>query len=601
MAVQVQLLRVVALLLFRRSPGWVPYGRNIALSYCSLRKAVDWRALEGSHAVEPTTQDVETTYFFGSTTSMASTEERISDSASEVRLSSLSAKVQEKLLASTLDIQVPGPGASREGSYFQAAAPARALAINLDLLNYRAKREQKRGKPSAARRMWKQCIEIDRHDGRAWLALSRDAERELRDPRLAAQYLTEGLYHNPTNAHIRQAYGIFLERQGLRRQALEQFERAIRNDPFHAASYVAKARLLERRCRTARKQAGNGVTTWISPSTSREAEAYEEARRCYALAMRAEPTNEQALVACAMFEAGSGRTEAARALFQRAVRANPKNAAAHAAWAKIEEEERPHKARLLYAAAHTVHPSNTRALTAWARFELKCGNATAAVDLLRKATRVRTGRDGYRGGCVDASVFATLGDITWRHCRDPNGARSAFRRAVAVGPADNRAYRSWATMETKLGNLDDARNILQQGIWGCTSGVTDRRRLAELWRDVARVEVAQARKHLNATILDAARAAFRKAIDLCVSDLNGDAGMLTTAIFVEWANFETQLPAGIGRRREVLHDAFHTLPEGGVVASALKKYKARPAKISTSSQGPNDHSTTDCADTPTDL
>lgn len=570
----------------------------MASSYSSLRKAVDWRALEESRQLEASARDVETTYFFGSTTPIASAEEHISDSTSDVRLSSLSAKVQEKLLASTLDIQVPGPGASREGSYFQAAAPARALAINLDLLNYRAKREQKRGKPSAARRLWKQCIEIDGHDGRAWLALSRDAERELRDPRLAAQYLTEGLYHNPTNAHVRQAYGIFLERQGLRRQALEQFERAIRNDPFHAASYVAKARLLERRCRTARKQVGNGVTTWISASTSREAEAYEEARRCYALAIRAEPANEQALVACAMFEAGSGRIEAARALFQRAVRANPKNAAAHAAWAKVEEDERPQKARLLYAAAHTAHPSNTRALTAWARFELKCGNSTAAIDLLRKATRVRTGRDGYRGGCVDASVFATLGDITWRHCQDPNGARSAFRRAVAVGPADNRAYRSWAIMETKLGNLDDARNILQQGIWGCTSGVTDRRRLAELWRDAARVEVVQARNDLNVTTLDAARAAYRKAIDICVSDLNGDAGMLAAAIFIEWANFETELPAGIGRHREVLDDAFNTLPEGRAVASALKSHKTRPAKLVASSPRPEEHSTADCSDTP---
>lgn len=512
----------------------------------------------------------------------------VSEDASEAFLSSLSAKVQQKLLANSLDIQVPGPGASREGTYFESTEPSRALSINLDLLNFRAKRERKRGKPHRARQLWHQCLEIDKFDGRAWLALSRDAERELRDPRLAAEYLTSCLSYDPSNVHVRQAYGIFLERQGLRRQALEQFDRALKSDPNHAASLVAKARLLERKCK-------KGSDRSFSVTTQRESDAYEEARACYAAAIRAEPSNEQALVASAMFEASSRRIESARLLFARAVRANPKNAAAFAAWAKIEEKERPSEARRLYAEAHRAHKSNTRALTSWARFELRQGNSSAAVDLLQTATRVRTGSGGYRGGCVDATVFATLGEITWRHRRDPVGARNAFRRAVAVDAAQHRAYRSWAAMEIKLGNLQLARDIVQQGIWGCTTGVTDSRKLAELWRTAAKVEVVQLSRGENATALAAARNAFRKTISLLTSqgvsstDLTADATRIAANVYVEWADFEATLPSLLpgelapiaNRRRNILQDALKNLPGNHLIQQALlidtKRHSTRKA------------------------
>ncbi|KAJ8605139.1 hypothetical protein CTAYLR_000470 [Chrysophaeum taylorii] len=521
----------------------------------------------------------------------------VDESDKERCLSSLSAKVQETLLASTLDIQVPGPGASREGSYFQGP-PAKALKINLDILNYRAKRELKRGQVASARRLWQQCLEIDKYDGRAWLALSRDAEKTRRDPRLAAQYLLECLRYAPANAYVRQAYGILLERQGMRKQALEQYDRALAYDPSHAASWVAKARLLERRFRTPSYLAHDVLSdetdtetepsrrrVYFSVSTKGDAEAYEEARRCYAQALRVDPTNGQALVASGMFEAGAGRVDAARRLFRRAVEANPRNAASYAAWAKVEEHERPRDARRFYAAAHAAHPSNTRALTSWARFELRQGNASAAVEILHKATRVRTGRGGYRGGCVDGDVFATLGEITWKHFGDARRARDAFRRAINVDASVPRAYLSWASMETRLGRLDFARDILQQGIWGVTTGVSDRRRVADLWRAAARVEVAAAKRgsFANATTVDAVRAAFREALDLVSqrADLASDGGKLAASVFLEWANFEALLPGG--RHRQVLEDALHTLPNDPHLRSALETADRGPSSSSSAS------------------
>ena len=254
-------------------------------------------------------------------TSVADGSVPVSDK-SAMPLSTLSAKVKEKLLASTLEVQVPGPGAAREGAYFERSAPRAALRINLDVLNWRAKRERRRGRHDVARKLWGLCIELDKFDGRAWIALSRDAQLQRRDVSRAAELLAESLRLNPKSAYVRQAYGVLLERQGRRVSALEQYERATRDDPSHAASWVAKARLISR--------------------GSCEADAEDDAnvlegRRCFEAALQADARNYYALSAWADLEARLGRVEEARALFARAAKANPRNAATYAAWAGLEE------------------------------------------------------------------------------------------------------------------------------------------------------------------------------------------------------------------------------------------------------------------------
>ena len=117
--------------------------------------------------------------------------------------------------------------------------------------------------------------------GRAWIALSRDAERSRRDPNLASSLLAESLRLNPKSAHVRQAYGVLLERQGLWRRALEEYDRGLKCNPKHAASLVARGRL-----------------------QTRHLDDDAEARQCYDRALKAEPRNSHAMLNWAELESG---------------------------------------------------------------------------------------------------------------------------------------------------------------------------------------------------------------------------------------------------------------------------------------------------------
>eukprot|EP00629_Pelagomonadales_sp_RCC1024_P005977 CAMPEP_0119294620 /NCGR_PEP_ID=MMETSP1329-20130426/48356_1 /TAXON_ID=114041 /ORGANISM="Genus nov. species nov., Strain RCC1024" /LENGTH=467 /DNA_ID=CAMNT_0007295517 /DNA_START=84 /DNA_END=1483 /DNA_ORIENTATION=+ len=426
-------------------------------------------------------------------------------------LDTLTRKVQETLLGQTLEIQVPGPGAAREGDFFASDAPKRTLTINADLLNWRAKRDERRGRVDAARALWRRAVAIDKYDGRAYIALARDLETRRRDPARASELLAESLRLVPENAYVRQAYGVLLERRGRRREALDQLRLATAYDPSHVASHVATARLLTR-----------DLAKDSDDLKREETEAVAEARQCFKSALKARPRDYYALSAAADLEARMGEVDAARRLFRRSVQANPRNAATLVAWANLEATrgEGLERARELYAKAHRAHSTNTRVFTAWAVAEARAGNATGATRLLRKATRA----GGFApGGITDAAVFSTLGEICWHHLEDHDRAADAFRRSVAVDATHAAGYYKWATMELRRGRRARARDLLQQGIWGCT-GAAPPVELAKLHRAKGQLEADRAVRrraregyvspderpawHADA---EGARAAFRKA------------------------------------------------------------------------------------------
>ena len=212
--------------------------------------------------------------------------------------------------------------------------------------------------------------------------------------------------------------------------------------------------------------------------------------------------------------------------------------------------------RALFAQAHTAHPSNTRALTAWAGTEARASNATGATALLQKATRVQ---GHFRGGCRDASVFATLGEVLWREEKDAKKARDAFRRAISVDAALARSYQSWAKMEADLGEAPRARELLQQGIWGCSSGVPDRASVAKLWLASAALEASEALEPLRPSedslrLAEAARRAFRSALEDASCEQSLAAHCVTT-----WATFEVAFGER-DRARALLEDRLKASP-----------------------------------------
>ena len=236
-------------------------------------------------------------------------------------------QVQSTLLANTLDIQVPGPGARREGDFFVDQLDERATPapprINADLLNWRAKREERRGRLARARELWRRCLEIDRADGRAYIALARDLERRKRDAAAAAELLAEGLRQDPSNPYVRQAYGVLLERTGDAREALAQLRLATRYDPSHVASHVATARLLTRDLRDAPL---NRRPPADSEAAAAEARPFDDE-------WRLEPAPALARLPRAD---DAAKVAEARTSFERALKAEPKNYYALSCFADLE-------------------------------------------------------------------------------------------------------------------------------------------------------------------------------------------------------------------------------------------------------------------------
>ncbi|KAH8070802.1 hypothetical protein JL721_4714 [Aureococcus anophagefferens] len=426
-------------------------------------------------------------------------------------LETLTKKVQQSLLANSLEIQVPGPGAKREGAFFEGGKRRpRALPINADLLNWRAKRALRRGQLREARALWRR----------------------------------------PTRC--------FWERRGRRDDALAELKLAVDYDPGHGASWVAMARLLTRDVRDAplplngrdQRRRGREEEDWLAGANWNslaegprrgDLARVEEARRCYAKALEAQPRSYFALSAFGDLEARLGNLEERRGLGLP-------------------------RARELYEVARRAHRSNTRVFTAWAAAEARAGNATGATKLLAMATRA----GGLSpGGCRDGNVYATLGDVLQRDLLDCDRAADAFRRAVAVDRAHAPAYYKWATMEARRGDVELASDLLQQGIWGC-SGVTRADDVAKLHRAKGELEAnatlalkQDAWMHVGAAAAltdddllpaapwdaaaDGTRASFRKALDASAN----------AATFAAWARFEANLGEA-DRARALLEDGIRT-------------------------------------------
>ena len=501
-------------------------------------------------------------------------------------LRSLTAKVERRLLQQTWEV----PGVTADFNLPRGAemVPRKALKINLDILNWRAKRFTKRGKMRRARNLLLNCLEIDPLDGRAWLALSRDAERNLKNPVLAAEYLKEGLRRNGENAHLLQAFGFLYEKRGSRKRAMEQYDRALKVDPSHVASWVARGRLLDRRFRVNPMNKDLVRNEFMSPfddedqlrrefavrSQADEADL-EEARRCYEKALELDPKNEFALLTKAQFEQGCGYIDAARKLFERATKVNPHNSVTWTAWAQLEEKHRDTKiARKLYAMAHRAHPVNTRALTNWAKFEIeKMDNATGALELLRRASLVRMSpKPGQQMGCSDANVFRLKGELEWKHNSNPDEARNDFKRGIAVDATNPRCYLSWAEMEAALNRSVEAKKIIQQGIWGSADTTHDKWTITELWIAAAQYE-AYTPQRLSERTISAAREAFRHAIGLITSPADiEDRPHHATKIYLAWVDFEERLPMPRRRSLAILEEAVKILPSQPELWHALACY-----------------------------
>lgn len=180
------------------------------------------------------------------------------------------------------------------------------------------------------------------------------------------------------------------------------------------------------------------------------------ARALFKRAVAADPTHAHAWQAWAVFELRCDRSDAADALFQRGLRLCPTHPALWQAWGVLHAEKgaHAHARRIFERGTRACDGSNVHLLQAWACLEVRCGKIARARELLDQALAV----DDSHG-----PVWTAYGLLEARH-GTVQRARHLFRRGIDRAPGHAPLYRTYGETEMRLGQYDNARRLFEAGL-----------------------------------------------------------------------------------------------------------------------------------------
>lgn len=357
------------------------------------------------------------------------------------------------------------------------------LKANIDLWSYQAKQEFLKGNYTGATKLYTSCIHYNPCDGRPWLGLAR-VHWKKRELELAEQAYKDGLYYNPKNPFLMQAYAVQLEKTGRAHEGMKILLSSVKANPGHAASWVALAQQHLR--------LGDVV----------------QCRTCYEAAVRGDPDSYVALQAWGVLEAsanipGTGNITLARELFTRALQLAPRSLHTLQAWAGLETRVGDLTgAQRLLSRALRVRPDCTRTrLTCAEVYELRGDLAGARLIFQDGASSAEAfGDAGFlqawgifeekyyfvltrQSQAVSAGNGSTSTVRSWRQPWKQMGhagqtsaytqeeqvqyaerVRGIFRRGLACNKYHSASWIAWAKFEERLGNLEIARKLLVSGI-----------------------------------------------------------------------------------------------------------------------------------------
>lgn len=403
------------------------------------------------------------------------------------------------------------------------------LAINLDRLNYFAKKDFSHGKLEEAQEYYLEALGMDPTDGRAYLGMSRIAQRRG-DLEYARQLLRQGIQRcgggyvevrgpveeeevgknrgkkekkvveegpiigtipdNGPNPFLLQALGQLEQKTGNLAMAEELYLQALRSRPSHAAAWVALAQLRTKELRQGARagrvcyqSAENELkrigakpnafvyTAWASMEYKKGREdSIRRARELYRLALDADPRCSTAYLQLGVMESECGNYDRAKECFEKVLKFDQRNSRVIQAYA-IMESRRP-------------------------REDV---DSRKVLDLFERALKANSRDSGVYQAY--ALYVKELGDV--------DSARDLLRKGTEVDKRHAPAWQAWGVLETQYSTAKIARDVFQQGIWACAQpggGQSGGRRCARLWQAWGVLE-AQEGDHA------AARRCFSRALD----------------------------------------------------------------------------------------
>lgn len=326
----------------------------------------------------------------------------------------LTRMVEDKLYgmrrgSNTYDTSLMGEGAIKFRDGIRLGNP---LPVNAARLNYQAKKELRHDRVEEAQELYEIAVQIDPRDGRAYLGLSRCAERR-RDFKLARAFLKAGIANavscndkevpdRGANPFLLQALGVLEEKSGHLAQAEALYIEAAKSRNSHAAAWVALAQLRTHKFRqgaaagrvcyqTAERElekagmppSSHVYTAWASLEYKKAGDI-RRARQLFKAALTVDPKCSAAWLQLGVMESNNGNFKEAELCFEAVLKFDQRNSRVLQAYA-IMETKRPdansRKVIGLFERALKANPRDAGVLQPYALYVGDLGDMDAARDL----------------------------------------------------------------------------------------------------------------------------------------------------------------------------------------------------------------------------
>jgi len=345
------------------------------------------------------------------------------------------------------------------------------------------------------------------------------------------------------NPFLLQALGQLEEKMGNLYAAEELYLQALRSRPSHAASWVALAQLRTKKLRQG-ASAGRACyqsaerellrigakpnpfvyTAWASMeykkgSREDDIKCLRRARELYEKALSADPHCSVAYLQLGVMESECGNFDEAKQCFEKVLTFDQRNSRVLQAYAIMESRRLPkedvdsRRVLDLFERALKANPRDAGVYQAYALYVVELGDIDSARDLLRRGTEVnkrhppvwqawgvletrfstaKNARDVFQQG-IWACAQPGGGQSGGRRCArlwqawgvleaqegDHAAARRCFNRALDADQRNVAAVTAWTLMEAELGNFADARSIFERSLKLFRSPSADK---TSIWR-----------------------------------------------------------------------------------------------------------------------
>ena len=345
------------------------------------------------------------------------------------------------------------------------------------------------------------------------------------------------------NPFLLQALGQLEEKMGNLYAAEELYLQALRSRPSHAASWVALAQLRTKKLRQG-ASAGRACyqsaerellrigakpnsfvyTAWASMeykkgSREDDIKCLRRARELYEKALSADPHCSVAYLQLGVMESECGNFDEAKRCFEKVLTFDQRNSRVLQAYAIMESRRLPkedvdsRRVLDLFERALKANPRDAGVYQAYALYVVELGDIDSARDLLRRGTEVnkrhppvwqawgvleprystaKNARDVFQQG-IWACAQPGGGQSGGRRCArlwqawgvleaqegDHAAARRCFNRALDADQRNVAAVTAWTLMEAELGNFADARSIFERSLKLFRSPSADK---TSIWR-----------------------------------------------------------------------------------------------------------------------